>query len=223
MPKKKIYLTFDDGPNDGTMNVLNAVKEDNVPVSFFIVGKHVFDSPGQSATWQQLQADSVLEICNHSYSHALNHYKRYYSHPGAVVKDIELNNEKLGLHTNVVRMPGRNAWRIGTINLTDIKESKAAIDSVHQAGFVIMGWDLEWIFDPKTLTLVTDTALLLRQIQNKLATGNTRTPGHLVLLAHDQAFNSDSAVVKLHFLFRHLKDNPEYELVLAKSYPGITK
>ncbi len=221
-PKKKIYLTFDDGPNEGTMHVLDAVEEDSVPVSFFIVGKHVFDSPAQALIWQQLKADSTIELCNHSYTHALNHYTKYYKNPAGVVKDIERNKEKLGFHTNITRMPGRNAWRIGSIRLTDIKESIAAIDSVHKAGFDIMGWDVEWMFDHKTLALVTDTAQLLRQIENKLASGKTRTPGHLVLLAHDQSFNSESAVEKLHYVFRQLKNNPEYELVLAETYPGVS-
>ena len=43
---KKIYLTFDDGPLSSTLKVLNAVKQENIPASFFIVGQHVVDSPG---------------------------------------------------------------------------------------------------------------------------------------------------------------------------------
>src|SRR5690242_9323024 len=39
--KKKIYLTFDDGPNKGTRNVLDIVKDEQIPVTFFIVGEHV--------------------------------------------------------------------------------------------------------------------------------------------------------------------------------------
>lgn len=223
VPKKKIYLTFDDGPNKGTMNVLNAVKEDSIPASFFIVGTHVDDSPDQAATWQQLKADSSIELCNHSYSHALNHYTKYYQSPDEVVKDIEHNQQVLGFNNNVVRMPGRNSWRIDSISHTDIKESKAAIDSVQNAGFAVMGWDVEWMFDSKTLALVTDTAQLLRQIENKLATGKTRTPGHLVFLAHDQAFQTEASVEQLHYLFRQLKNNPEYELLLAGRYPGVRK
>lgn len=223
VPKKKIYLTFDDGPNKGTMNVLNAVKEDSIPASFFIVGTHVDDSPEQTATWQQLKADSAIELCNHSYTHALNHFTKYYQLPDEVIKDIEHNQQVLGFNNNVVRMPGRNAWRIDSISHTDIKESKAAIDSVHHAGFAIMGWDVEWMFDHKTLSLATDPDLLLRQIQNMLETEKTRTPGHLVLLAHDQSFNSESSVEQLHYLFRELKSNPEYELMLVGNYPGINK
>src|ERR1044071_7872517 len=46
--KKKIYLTFDDGPNKGTQNVLDIVKDEEVPVTFFIVGEHVYASTKQN-------------------------------------------------------------------------------------------------------------------------------------------------------------------------------
>ncbi len=219
--RKKIYLTFDDGPNKGTLNVFNAVKEDNVPASFFIVGKHVYDSPQQEALFEQLKADSAIELCNHSYTHALNHYTKFYQDPEGVVKDIEKNANEVGFNSNVVRMPGRNAWRIDTVRHTDIKESEAAIDSVHHAGFAVMGWDVEWMFDHKDLSLTTDTDQLLRQIENMLAAKKTKTVDHLVLLEHDQAFQTPESLEKLHYLFHQLKNNPEYELELAGNYPGI--
>ena len=70
--KKKIYLTFDDGPNKGTQNVLDIVKGENIPVTFFIVGEHVFASVNQNNTWDSLQMAKQVEICNHSYTHALH-------------------------------------------------------------------------------------------------------------------------------------------------------
>jgi hypothetical protein len=86
-----------------------------------------------------------------------------------------------------------------------------------------MGWDVEWMFDHKTLSLTKDPDLLLRQIQNMLEANKTKTSGHLVLLAHDQSFQSEAAVEQLHYLFHRLKENPEYELELAHNYPGISK
>ena len=219
--KKRIYLTFDDGPNKGTMNVLNAVKEDSIPATFFIVGKHVFDSPQQEQTWKQLKADTTIELSNHSYTHALNHYTRFYQDPQGVVEDFEKSANALGFTNNVVRMPGRNAWRIDTVKHTDIKESEAAIDSVHHAGFAVMGWDVEWVFDHKTLALTSDADLLLRQIENMLGAEKTKTAGHLVLLAHDQAFQTPEAIERLHYFIQQLKNNPAYELVLAANYPGV--
>ncbi|HEX4877647.1 MAG TPA: polysaccharide deacetylase family protein [Chitinophagaceae bacterium] len=219
--KMKIYLTFDDGPNKGTRNVLQVVEEEKAPATFFVVGVHVYDSPEQLQTWQLLQADSSIELCNHSYSHARNRYASFYSNPSAVVADFQRSQQALQFNNTIARMPGRNAWRIDSINHTDIAESSEAIDSLHAAGFPVMGWDIEWMFDHKTLAPDTDTALLLRRIHNMLEAGKTRTPGHLVLLAHDQAFQSADAVTMLRLVLQSLKNNPEYELVLASTYPGV--
>ena len=219
--KKKIYLTFDDGPNKGTRNVLQAVKEENIPASFFIVGEHVFDSPKQTQTWELLKVDSTIELCNHSYTHAHNRYTSFYNKPSMVVADFQRSQQALQFSNNIARMPGRNAWRIDTIDHTDIYESSAAIDSLHAAGFNIMGWDIEWMFDHKTLAPDTAIDLMLRRIDNLLLAEKTKTPGHLVLLAHDQAFQTEEAVQLLHLVLQSLKNNPEYELVLASKYPGV--
>ena len=219
--KKKIYLTFDDGPNKGTRNVLQAVKEENIPASFFIVGEHVFDSPKQTQTWELLKVDSTIELCNHSYTHAHNRYTSFYNKPSGVVADFQRSQQALQFSNNIARMPGRNAWRIDTIDHTDIYESSAAIDSLHAAGFNIMGWDIEWMFDHKTLAPDTAIDLMLRRIDNLLMAEKTKTPGHLVLLAHDQAFQTEEAVQLLHLVLQSLKNNPEYELVLASKYPGV--
>lgn len=221
--KKKIYLTFDDGPNRGTQNVLATVKEENIPVSFFVVGKHVFDSPQQHATWEMLKADSTIELCNHSFTHALNRYTKFYEDPQGVVNDFDKSQDTLHLTNRVARMPGRNAWRIDSIRVTDIKESRAAIDSVYKAGYDIMGWDIEWSFDHKTMAPDTATSILLRRIRNMLDAGTTYTPGHLVLLAHDQAFQKDIDIEQLRLLLRELKANEDYEFILAGQYPGLRK
>ncbi|RYY87049.1 MAG: hypothetical protein EOO15_12935, partial [Chitinophagaceae bacterium] len=68
--RKKLYLTFDDGPNKGTRNVWTIVRDEGVPVSFFLVGEHVFDSKGQQALFDSLRNVPFIELCNHSYSHA---------------------------------------------------------------------------------------------------------------------------------------------------------
>ena len=219
--RKKIYLTFDDGPNAGTMNVLNAVIEEQVPVSFFIVAKHTRDSREQKQTWEKLKTNPGIELCNHSFSHAANRYSRFYKDPSQVVADFIRSNDSLHFNNSVARMPGRNAWRIGAIQHTDVRESKAAIDSVYKAGFKVMGWDVEWGFDHQTFAPDADTALIFRRMENLLRDSATKTPGHLVLLAHDQAFRSEEDVILLKAFFASLKKNPDYELVLASTYPGV--
>ncbi len=219
--KKKIYLTFDDGPNSGTQNVLNTIKAENVPVSFFLVGQHVADSRWQAGLFEKLKADSAIELCNHSYTHARGRYSSFYKNPGTVLHDFDRSKTALNFTNNVARMPGRNAWRIDPVSYTDVTASKAAIDAVGDAGYAVMGWDIEWRFDHSSFRVDADTELLLRQIANLLDAEKTKTPGHLVLLAHDQAFQQEEDVEKLRYVLQQLKNHPDYELMAASKYPGV--
>ena len=85
-PKKKIYLTFDDGPNNGTSNVMDILKDEQVPASFFVIGEQVYGSRAQALIWQNLLQSTNIELCNHSYTHAHNQYVKYYNDPAFVGK-----------------------------------------------------------------------------------------------------------------------------------------
>jgi peptidoglycan-N-acetylglucosamine deacetylase len=219
--KKKIYLTFDDGPNKGTKNVLDIVQQENVPATFFIVGEHVFASKEQARTWDSLQHAINIEICNHSYTHAHNRYEKFYQEPDSVVNDMERTKDELLPENNIVRAPGRNSWRIDSLQFTDIKKSRAAMDSLQNAGFVVMGWDLEWHYDPKTLVVKNTADELLNQVDSIFIKGKTKTTDHLVLLAHDQVYQNADDSTQLRQFVQKLKLKDDYELSLVSSYPGV--
>jgi peptidoglycan-N-acetylglucosamine deacetylase len=221
--KKKIYLTFDDGPNKGTRNVLDIVKQENVPVTFFIVGEHVFASTGQNQVWDSLKAAQNIELCNHSYTHAHNRYGKFYLKPGTVVKDMERTKEKLLPGNQIVRAPGRNSWRIDSLHFTDIKKSKAAMDSLQKAGFIVMGWDLEWRYDHKTMQVKNTADELLQQVDSLFKKGKTMYPDNLVILAHDQVYTTAADSLQLREFIQKLKSREDLELSLVSSYPAIRK
>jgi peptidoglycan-N-acetylglucosamine deacetylase len=219
--KKKIYLTFDDGPNRGTRKVLNIVQQEEVPVTFFLIGEHVFASTGQRATWDSLQVAKSIELCNHSYTHAHNQFSEFYQQPDSVVKDFERCRDSLGLDNNIGRTPGRNIWRVDTLSYTDLKKSAIAADSLQQARFTIIGWDLEWHYDHKNFSLKNTADEMLAQIDSIFAKNKTRMSEHLVLLAHDQVYDDSNDSSELHQLIKLLKKREEYELVVASGYPGV--
>ncbi|HEX7902329.1 MAG TPA: polysaccharide deacetylase family protein [Chitinophagaceae bacterium] len=221
--KKKIYLTFDDGPNKGTKNVLDIVQQENIPVTFFIVGEHVFASTSQTAVWDSLKAAANIELCNHSYTHAHNRYDKFYQEPGTVVKDMERTKEELLPDNNIVRAPGRNSWRIDSLHFTDIKKSKRAMDSLQQAGFIVMGWDLEWHYDPKTLQVKNTADEMLLQVDSMFKKGKTKYPDNLVILAHDQVYHSAADSLQLREFIQKLKTREDYELSLVSGYPAIIR
>ncbi|HEX2608407.1 MAG TPA: polysaccharide deacetylase family protein [Flavisolibacter sp.] len=221
--KKKLYLTFDDGPNKGTKNVLHIMQDEQIPVTFFLVGEHVYASTGQHALWDSLQLASQVELCNHSFSHAHNHYEFYYQQPDSVVKDFQRSQDSLGLDNAIVRTPGRNIWRIDSLKFTDLKKSAAAADSLQKAGFIVMGWDLEWHFDPKTMSVTTTADKMIEAIDSTFSHQRTKHPDHLVLLAHDQVYAHSNDSFQLRQFIQLLKKKDDYEILLASGYPGAGK
>jgi peptidoglycan-N-acetylglucosamine deacetylase len=148
--------------------------------------------------------------------------KKYYRDADSVVRDFELTQDTLKLTNSIGRTPGRNIWRIDTLQFTDLKKSAAAADSLQKAGFVVMGWDLEWHFDAKTMSVVTSPDDLLSQIDSAFAHSKTRQKDHLVLLAHDQVYQKPDDSIKLRQFLQKLKQKDEYELSLVSTYPGAT-
>jgi len=217
--KKKLYITFDDGPNKGTKNVLHIVQDEGVPVSFFIVGEHVFASPTQSRLWDSLKMARQIDLCNHSYSHAHSRYESYYQQPDSVVSDFKRTHDSLDLDNTIARTPGRNIWRIDTLQFTDLKKSAVAADSLQKAGFKLMGWDLEWHFDHKTMCVVTTAENMVAQIDSVFKHNRTKNKDHLVLLAHDQAYVKSEDSFQLRQFFQLLKQK-DYELSVVSDYPG---
>jgi len=219
--KKTIYLTFDDGPNKGTKKMMHIVEEEEVPVTLFIVGQHVYGSSEQSAVFDSLVSCRFFEIANHSYTHAFNNkYAKFYEVPDSAFKDFKRCADSLHLTANIIRTPGRNIWRTGMISSTDIKMSAPTADSLYANGFSEAGWDLEWHFD-NNLKLKNNSDEMLQQVDSMFANAKTKTPGHLVLLAHDQVYEDLADSSELHQFIIKLKAKDEYYFETMSRYPGI--
>ncbi|WP_245467090.1 MULTISPECIES: polysaccharide deacetylase family protein [unclassified Mesorhizobium] len=80
---RTIYLTFDDGPLNGTANILDVLQAEQVPATLFMVGMHVEANATSRALLQRAKSMPLVTIGNHSYSHAYNHYRHFYGVPRA--------------------------------------------------------------------------------------------------------------------------------------------
>ncbi len=226
VPSKKdktIYLTFDDGPCTGSRTVMNILKQEQIQGSFFIVGMHVCKSNSQRIIYNEMKASSQFEIYNHSYSHALrNRFKYFYSQPNVVIHDFEQCADSVPFASKITRLPGRNTWRMETVNFTDIKASKSAADSLYKHGFLAMGWDLEWAFTNHS-HLVQSEEAMLREIDTCFARNNTRIGNHLVLLTHDRTFERPEDSASLHKFIKDLKRRDMYNFEVVSKYPILSK
>ena len=220
--KKTIYLTFDDGPNKGTRSVMHIIEQEQVPVTLFVVGEHVYGSRYQSAIYDSVCQSRLFEIANHSYTHAFgNRFEKFYAVPDSAVKDFIRCADSLHLTTRIIRTPGRNIWRTDSTSCTDIKTSTAAADSLQQNGFKAVGWDLEWHFDDKQ-RLVQTTEEMINQVDSAFAKSKTKIADHLVLLAHDQVYANSQDSASLQQFINKLKEKDEYDFEQVSKYPGVS-
>lgn len=224
LPKKKsktIYLTFDDGPNKGTKKMMHIMQQEAIPVTVFIIGEHVYGSKEQATVFDSLVNSRLFEIANHSYTHAFkNKFSKFYAVPDSAVKDFKRCADSLHLTANIVRTPGRNIWRTATISNTDIKTAAAAADSIYKNGYIEVGWDLEWHYtDSLTLTNTSDE--MLTQVDSMFTNHKTKTPNHLVLLAHDQVYADVKDSAQLHQFIIKLKATNEYNFEVVSKYPEL--
>lgn len=219
--KKTIYLTFDDGPNKGTRKMMHIIEEEQVPVSLFIIGEHVLGSREQTATFDSALKSRFFEIANHSYTHAFhNKYAKFYEVPDSALKDFKRCADSLHLTARIIRTPGRNIWRTQSITSTDLKASTAAADSFYANGFKEVGWDLEWQYDDM-LKLKKTSDEMLSEVDSMFARNRTKTPGHLVILAHDQVYADADDSSELHRFIIKLKAKNEYDFQTVSNYPGL--
>ncbi|RYD80331.1 MAG: hypothetical protein EOP53_08220 [Sphingobacteriales bacterium] len=226
LPKKKkkktIYLTFDDGPNKGTKNVLDIINDEQIPATLFVIGEHVYGSKLQAAVYDSVRQSAYIELANHSYTHAHNKFSKFYSEPDAVVNDFKRCADSLSLSSNIVRTPGRNIWRLNDIKQTDNHLSKDAADALQKYGYTVMGWDLEWHFNDK-LQAIQTYEQVANQIDSMFVHNRTKTTDHLVLLAHDQVYSNTKDSSSLRKLVSRLKEKGDYDFAFINRYPGIEK
>ena len=173
--RKIIALTFDDGPWSSTEKVLNILKENQVPATFFMVGKHILARPQMA---QQVVVAGHA-VGNHTWSHQYGKYT-----PAMAAAEIQRTSDLLyqatGTRTTLFRPPA------GILNngLTAYAQS--------QKGTVIM-WSndsLDW--RSRSSQAITNNVLK-----------NARS-GSIVLL-HDGGGDRSRTIAALPGIIRELK------------------
>ena len=90
-PVNHIYLTFDDGPLEGSDEVSDAVQTENIEVTIFVVGSNVLKNQRLQDYYHLYEHNPYIEIGNHSYSHARDAYGKFYKNAEQVLLDFLKN------------------------------------------------------------------------------------------------------------------------------------
>lgn len=167
--KKEIALTFDDGPNERTIKILDVLKKYNVKASFFCIGKHI---PGNEEIIKRIDSDGH-SIGIHSYSHKglfpLYSIKK-------IKQEIHKTEEEIGKNIGKKALMFRPPF--GVLN-------PLVASGTRKANKKVIGWSI------RTLdTVKGDSETIINKVKKRLA------PGKIVLL-HDTTDGIDVALESL--------------------------
>ena len=96
---KRAFLTFDDGPSSNTPAILDILKQENIPASFFVLGNAVERQP----EYVKRAYEEGHYIANHGYSHV---YSKVYASPEAVLDEFNSCNTAV---QNAIGIPEYNS------------------------------------------------------------------------------------------------------------------
>jgi peptidoglycan/xylan/chitin deacetylase (PgdA/CDA1 family) len=212
-----VYLTFDDGPGPGSRQLYSLADSGNVKINLFVVGHRVLRGDSSSVIFRQHHHDSLILICNHSFSHAGRHYRQYYEDAAAVLRDFDQNRDTLALENNITRLPGRNCWRVGGRAQDDIVNGKEAADSLAAHGYKVFGWDVEWKAD--SLHWRTGTEMM-DKVEKTVQQLRTFTPRHIVILFHDEEFQDAIFREEVRSFVNLLGRKAGYRIAHLTEYPS---
>ncbi|MGI5894803.1 MAG: polysaccharide deacetylase family protein [Candidatus Merdivicinus sp.] len=101
--QKTVWLTFDDGPSAITGEILDVLKEKNVPATFFVIGA----TTDRGKKLYQRIVDEGHALGIHSYSHR---YQQIYASADAYLEDFNRLSDHLekyaGVRPDIFRFPG---------------------------------------------------------------------------------------------------------------------
>lgn len=131
-----IYLTFDDGPNEGTTNViLDILKAENVKATFFVTNK----GPDSLIKREYNEGHTVgLHTATHNYATVYNSVNSYYND----LKQVQDRVKRItGIESKIIRFPG------GSSNTVSKKYSKGIMTTltkdVVNKGYHYFDWNID--------------------------------------------------------------------------------
>lgn len=133
--KKKVYLTFDDGPSSNTENILQVLKEYNVKATFFVVGNKNNSEEVEAMYKRIVEEGHTLGM--HSYSHK---YSTIYKSIDTFSEDLDLIQDYLtqttGVTPTIYRFPG------GSSNQVSDTKMEVFIKYLNEKNLTYFDWNV---------------------------------------------------------------------------------
>ncbi len=215
---KHVFLTFDDGPLVGSAAIDSIARARKIKVSAFLVGRHAGMGKGRQRDLERYKANPYVACYNHSFTHAYNRFNTFYSNPTSALADFEKNEVDLRLEHKIVRLPGRNIWIYDNVRKIDLKSGASTADLLYSNGYRVYGWDVEWRIQSTTGIPVQPLNEVFNRMRNFMNNKSSMRPNNVVLLMHDDMFQTRKGKQLLLQLLDSLQKQ-DYKFEFIEDYP----
>ncbi|GAB6988594.1 polysaccharide deacetylase [Paenibacillus pini] len=165
---RKMYITFDDGPNANTGALLKVLDRYDVKATFFVLGKQIASHP---AAAKQIVAKGH-SVGLHGMTHQAN---KFYASPTSALNEMNNDNAQLykatGIYSKLIRTPYGSKPNF----------KKSYRDQTAASGYHLWDWNIDsndWRYTKNPQTIYNN---VLRDVRAKKKQGITP-----VVLFHDQ-------------------------------------
>ncbi len=170
---KVCYLTFDDGPSDNTLKILDILKTANAKATFFVINSSHFsyvkniDSAGHTV---------ALHTDTHNFSYVYKSTTNYYKDLEAIKSRVK---SQIGKDVNIIRFPGGSSNGVSAQYCKGImtKLTKDKTQSVESKGYKYFDWNVD-SGDAEKNNVPANTII------NNVVT-NSKNKDDICLLMHD--------------------------------------
>lgn len=190
---KKVFLTFDDGPSDLTLEILDMLDYYDIKATFFVVNR------GSKPQYMTQINERGHAIGLHSYSHD---YKKIYSSEEAFFDDLQkiadVVKQYVGIEPKIMRFPGGSSNLVSSFNP---KIMTSLVQKVQERGYTYFDWNC-------TNGDGEDNGIPVQTLIENTVRSAARNDSDLTILMHDNATKLTT-----------LKALPEIiEILLSKGY-----
>lgn len=202
---KTIYLTFDDGPSYLTEKILDILKEENIPATFFVTSRGIDTYSNVIKRMQEENHTIALHTSTHNYSYIYSSDENYF-------KDLEEIRNKVynitGVKSRIIRLPG------GSSNTVSKKYSKGIITRITNRLTENDFYYFDWNIDSLDASGSVSKEVIYNSVTQNIHSGTN------VVLMHDSS-TKETTVLALKDIIKYAKDNGYTFAKITKKTPQI--
>ena len=197
---KTIYLTFDDGPSYLTQNILDILKEENVPATFFVTSRQIDKYSNVLKRMQEENHTIALHTSTHDYAYIYSSDENYFN---------DLNNIRdkvyniTGVKSRIIRLPG------GSSNTISKKYSKGIVTRITNKLTENDFYYFDWNIDSLDASGNVSKEVIYDSVTKNIHSGTN------IVLMHDSSTKETTVLA--------LKDIIEYAKANGYTFAKITK